>query len=204
MTKKLKLAAFSLPVLSLILATGCGSQPSHPNQINAFDGASYDSLTLAHAALTSIQAGVFVSYPKYTAVFNEAAAAYGTAYNAYSLYRVNPNEQAELSVQLNNLTVSIVSLENAFQADLKASPQDVVTIQKKAKKLRQTAGVAVSDILTELEIAAAVARTIPAASPYAGLAELVINATSQALAAEISASGQPIDLTTIQPLPQIQ
>ena len=74
---------------------------------------------------------------------------------------------------------------------------------KKAESLRARAAgqnVTVSDILTELEIAAAVARAVPAASVYAGLASMVIEATSQALAAESASAGQAIDLTTIQPL----
>jgi hypothetical protein len=64
--------------------------------------------------------------------------------------------------------------------------------------------VSISDILTELEIAAAVARTIPPAAPYAILAELVIGATSQAVAADTAASGHAIDLTTISPITPIQ
>jgi hypothetical protein len=205
MTNKLKLAAFVLPVFSLLLAGGCGTQPPHPNQINAFDGATYDTLTLAHGALTSLRAQVFVSYPKYAPLFNEAASAYTVAFNAYSLYRVNANNQAELAVAIDNLTVSIISLENSFQADMHVSPQEVLSVRKKATKIRVSIGtkLSVSDILTELEIAAAVARSVPAAAPYAALAQLVIGATSQALAAEMAASGQAIDLTTIQPLAAI-
>ena len=69
--------------------------------------------------------------------------------------------------------------------------------------MRATARVSISDILTELQIAAAIARTIAPAAPYALLAELVIGATSQAVAAESAASGRAIDLTTIAPIPAI-
>jgi hypothetical protein len=54
MINKLKLAVFLLPLLAFLLASGCGSQPPHPNQLNAFDGATYDSLTVAHGALSSL------------------------------------------------------------------------------------------------------------------------------------------------------
>jgi hypothetical protein len=205
MTNKLKSAALVLPLFSFLLVGGCGTQPSHPNQINTFDGATYDVLTLAHGALTSLRAEVFVSYPKYTPLFDEAAAAYTVAFNAYSVFRVNANNQAELTVVIDNLTVSIIALENAFQADLHVSPQEVLSVRRKATKIRLAIGtrLTVSDILTELEIAAAVARSVPAAQPYAALAQLVISATSQALAAEMASSGQAIDLATIQPVTTI-
>jgi len=189
--------------MCVVLATGCGTQTAHPNQLNAFDGASYDSLTLAHGALTSLRAQVSVSYPKYTPLFNEAADTYAATYNAYALYRANPTDTSALTVEIANLTVSIVALENSFQTDMQVPPSVVAGIRKKAEGLRARAAgqnVTVSDILTELEIAAAVARTVPAASVYAGLASMVIEATSEALAAEAASAGQPIDLTTIQPV----
>jgi len=192
-----------LSVLCLVLATGCGTQPAHPNQLNAFDGASYDTLTLAHGALTSLRAQVSVGYPKYVPLFNEAADAYAATYNAYALYRTNPADPSAVTVAISNLTISVIALENSFQTDMQVSPSVVAGIRKKAETLRQRAAgqnVTVSDILTELEIAAAVAKTIPAASVYAGLASMVIEATSQALAAESASAGQPIDLTTIQPV----
>ncbi len=190
-------------VMCLVLATGCGVQPTHPNKLNAFDGTAYDSLTLAHGALTSLRTQVVVSYPKYAPLFNEAADSYSTAFNSYALYRTSPSDSAALTVAIANLTVSIVALENSFQTDMQVSPAVVEGIRKKAKTLRARAAgqnVTVSDILTELEIAAAIARAIPAASVYAGLASAVIQATSQALAADAASAGQPIDLSTIQPV----
>ena len=197
---------FSFVVLGLMLATGCGSQSSHPNQLNSFDGASFDSLTLAHGALTSLRADVTVSYPKYSPVFDEAAASYAAAYNAYALYRTNPKDATQLTVAVANLTVSIVALENSFQGDMKVSSSVVIDIRRKARTLVEKAArqhVTVSDILTELEIAAAIARAVPVTSSYAGLASIVIAATSEALAADAAESGQPIDLSAIQPIAAI-
>jgi len=207
MFKAFKWAAVALPVLSILVACGCGTQLRHPNQINAFDGATYDSLLLAHGALNAFAANVSASYPKYKPLFNEASVAYDTAYQSYTSFRAAPTTQAEMTVVINNLAISIVALENAMQADMQASPSNVAAIRARAKRMRHSAkqaGVSVSDILTELEIAAAVARTIPQASAYAALAEVVIESTSSALAAEIAASGQPIDLSLIQPVPEIQ
>jgi hypothetical protein len=202
-----KIAVFSFFVLTLAIGTlACNTQPSHPNQINTFDGASYDSFTVAHAALASFRLQVSTTDKQYISVFNEAAAAYATGFNAYSLYRTTQANQAAVSVAISNLTFSIVSLENAIQAALHVSPQAVLNVRAKAAKLRASASprISISDILTELEIAAAIARTLPGTQPYAGLAAIVIDAAQQALAAQTSASGQAIDLSTIQPIALIQ
>jgi hypothetical protein len=193
-------------VVCVVLATGCGTQTPHPNQLNAFDGASYDTLALTHGALTSLRAEVAVSYPKYAPMFNQTAGSYAAAYDAYAVYRSNPKDQAALTVAVANLTVSIVALENSFQSDLQASPALVKSVHDKARTLRARAtgqNVTVSDVLTELEIAAAIARAIPATQPYAGIASMVIAATSEALAEESARAGQPIDLSSIQPISTI-
>ena len=192
-----------VPIVAVILATGCGSQAPHPNQLNAFDGASYNTLTLAHGALTSLRPQISVSYPKYAPVFNQAAASYTAAFNAYSLFRLDPSDQTGVALAIGNLTVSVVALENSLQADMHVSPAVIADIHRKSRTLLENAErqhLTVSDLLTELEIAAAVARAVPATEAYAGIASMVILATSQALEAESAASGQPIDLATIQPI----
>lgn len=203
---KFKLAILIPVVLALAISTACNIQPSHPNQINAFDGASYDSLTVAHAALTSFRVQVSTTDKQYVSVFNEAAAAYATGFNSYSLYRTTQVNQAAVSVDIANLTVSIVSLENAIQAALHVSPQSVLKARGKAMKIRAAVSsrITISDILTELEIAASIAQTVAGTEPYAGLAAIVIDAARQAVAAQDSASGQAIDLSTIQPVALIQ
>ena len=199
-------AAAALATAFLILGCACNPQPSHPNQINSFDGATYDSLTVAHSALTTLRAQLVTTYPQYAPVFNQSAAAYSTAYQAYSLFRTTASgqaaEQAAVSVQIANLAVSIVALENAFQADLHVSPSAVLDIERRAAKIRARAksNASLADILVELEIAATIAETVPATQPYAALAALVIDTSRQALAAEQAAAGQDIDLTAIQPV----
>jgi hypothetical protein len=207
MFKTFKWAAVALPVIGVLIANGCGTQPTHPNQLSVFDGATYDSLLLAHGALASLQANVQTSYPKYVPMFNQASTAYSTAYTTYTTFRTEPKTQAEVAVAIGNLVVAIVAIENVFQTDMKASTASVAHIRAHARRLRTSAkqaGISVSDILTELEIAAAVARTIPAASQYAALAQVVIQSTDAALAAESVEVGQPIDLALIQPIPPIQ
>ena len=200
MIKQLKTAAFALPVL-LLLTQSCGSPMPHPNQLNAFDGATYDTLTVTHGALSYLRIQIVTSYPKYAPVMNQAITAYATAFDAYSLYRATPGSSSNISAAIGSLTISIVALEDTFLHDVQVPVATSAEIRGKADALRSQAGSAsISDILTELQIAAALARTIPAAQPYAALAEIIIGATSQALLDQASASGQPIDLNTIQPI----
>jgi ABC-type Fe3+-siderophore transport system permease subunit len=202
----LKLTLAAIFVAVLIFCTGCNNQPKHPNQINTFDGASYDSLTAAHAALASLRTSISTTHRGYIAPFNEAASAYSTAFTAYSVYRTNQAGDTPVTVAIANLTVSIVALENTFQSDMKASPAQVQQVRMQAAKVRARvrSQITVSDILTELEIAASIASTIPATQPYSGLAAIVIKMTQQSLAALGANSGQAIDLSTIQPLAPIQ
>lgn len=206
---KFKFAALSVATMAALLTTaGCKSQPDHPNQMNTFDGASYDSLTLAHGALVSLRAQVSATYPKYAPDFNQASAAYSTALAAYSLYRTaaNASSQAQVTAAINNLTLTIVVLENAFEADMNVPAQKDSQIRAEAAILRAAAGgnISAADVLTALEIAAAIAETVPGTQPYAGLAAMVIAATDEALNAEDAAAGQLIDLSTIAAIPPIQ
>lgn len=202
-----KIALSAAVIAAVTLATsGCKPQSEHPNQISTFDGVSYDSLTAAHGALSSLRSSISANYGQYVPGFNEAAAAYSTAFSAYSLYRTNPNNQAAVAVAISNLTVSVVALENAFQSGMHVSPNAVAKARAKAQKMRDAARqtITLSDILTELEIAAQIAEAVPGTQPYSTLAAMVINATEQAIAALKSASGQLIDLSTIQPISPIQ
>ena len=144
MFKQFKAAAVALSILGILLTGACGTQPSHPNQINAFDGATFDTLLLAHVVrlpLLAAETTVSTSYPKYVPIFNEAAAAYNTANATYATaFRTTPTTQAEVTVTITNLTVAIVALEDAFQTDMQASPTMVAQIRAKAKRLRSSAG----------------------------------------------------------------
>jgi hypothetical protein len=206
MYKNTKLSLFAMSALAFVIAAGCDPQPSHPNQLNAFDGAAYNSLTLAHAALTSFRVQIPTIAPQYIPVFNDAAAAYRTAFDGYSTFRSQPTSQDAVSAAVASLTASIVSLENAFAEDWQVSPQAISKIHQRASIVRGRASerLSVSDILAELQIAAAVAAAVRGEPIYSEIAAIVVEATSQALAAEKATAGQPIDLTTIQPVLPIQ
>lgn len=187
----------------ILSAVGCKST-SHPNQINQFDGASFDSLVAAHSALETLRVQVVSKYPKYKGDFNIAAAAYNTARDTYATFRQAPAQnQAQVAAEIGNVTVSLVALENSIQQDLHVSPDAVAKARANALKQRQRlyrtypSAINVTDILTDLEIAASVAQAVPVAAPYAALASLVIEATSEAIASLSAQSGQPIDLSAI-------
>ena len=190
---------------SAIFLAGCTPQPTHPNQINTFDGATFDSLTVAHAALVSLRGTVSSQYPQYTGVFNQAAASYAVAYNGYGTYRATTANQAAVALAISNLTVSIVALENSIQSDMHVPPSTVSHVRGRAFRLRAAAQprITISDVLTELEIAATVAAAVPGTQPYSTLAAVVIRTTQQAVAALSASSGHPIDLSTITPVAAI-
>jgi hypothetical protein len=209
MHTKLKLAASLFAIIAAALTfSGCNTLPNHPNQINNFDGASYDSLTVVHGALMSLRVQISSNYPKYAPQFNEAAAAYSTAFNAYSVYRTaaSSSNQAQVNAAIQTLTLSIIVLENAFESDLHLSGAALQEVRAQGARIRAAAGsnTSVADILTELEIAASIAEAIPQSQPYAALAAIVVAATDAALNAEQAAAGQAIDLSTIEPIAPAQ
>jgi hypothetical protein len=209
MYTKLKLAASLFAIIAAALTiSGCHTLPNHPNQINTFDGASYDSLTLFRGALTSLRIEISSNYPKYAPQFNDAAAAYSTAFNAYSAYRTaaGSSNQAQVNAAIQSLTLSIIVLENAFQSDLHVSAASLQEVRAQAARIRSAArsSASLADILTELKIAATIAEAVPQAKPYAALAAIVVAATDSALNAQEAAAGQAIDLSTIEPIAPVQ
>lgn len=206
--KKTILSITSLVALAGILFTvGCGSSV-HPNQINPFDGDTYDTLTTARAALVATKSRVQAQYPKYVVLTNTAIASYNTAYASYVTFRQAPAaSDIQLASQIGLVTAAVIELESQLQADLKPSAEAIQKANAKYASLKDqypahtiAAHISLASILTELEIAAAVAQSIPIASPYAQLAQLVIEATSQAVAAVQASSGKPIDLSLIGPV----
>jgi hypothetical protein len=197
--QKLKLAAASILLAGVFFTTvGCSGQSKHPNQINSFDGTTYDALTVAHAALASLRTTISTTEPGQVAIFNQAANAYQTAFEAYSAFRLAPSTEVAVALAMNELTSQIVSLESGLQTDMHANTGRAASVRARAQQLR--AHISLPDLLTELEIAATIAMTIPGTEPYSTVAALVIKATEQAVAALNRASGAPIDLSTIAPV----
>jgi hypothetical protein len=191
-------AAASL-FLATFMTTGCHVQLSHPNQINAFDGAAYDTMVLAHGALLSLRAKVATDFPEYAPVFNGAIEAYNTAVVVYSTYRNSAGNESSVSTALGNLTVGITSLESALLHDLPVDGQHSAQIRRKAQKIRAQASAHLSaaDIFTQLEIAASIAALVPTAGEYATLAKVILDATQGAITAVQAVADKPIQMSVI-------
>ena len=114
-------------ILAYVSAAGCAKTltPSHPGQINAFDGAAYDSLIVAQASLT--QASTMVATDPTLAKFkpqvNQAIAAYNTAQAAYKVYHLagtpTPDQTAALQTQLADVVGQVSKLLTALGVKLK-------------------------------------------------------------------------------------
>ncbi len=198
-------AAASL-LLASFITTGCHTQLPHPDQLNTFDGASYDSMTLAHGALTSLRVSIAADFPRYTPEFNKAVEAYDTALAVYSAYRNSAAAEQPVSAALGNLAVSITNLESTLVADLHVDKQHSASVRKAAQQIRARANlhVTVADILTELEIAASLASLAPSTEAYAPLIKAIVNATETALLAEQTNAGKPIKLDSLTALALIE
>ena len=191
-------AAASL-FLATFLTTGCHVQLSHPNQINAFDGAAYDTMVLAHGALTSLRTRITKDFPLYAPAFNGAIEAYNTTLMVYSAYRNSAGDEASVSAALGNLTVGITTLESVLVNDLHVEARHSAQIRAKAQKIRARASahMTAADVFTELEIAASIAALVPTAGEYATLAKIILEATQGAIDAEQAIVDKPIQMNTI-------
>ena len=183
-------------VAAISLNTGCTPPSAHPNQINKFDGAAYDSLVLAHGSLASLRESIPQDYPKLAPSFNKVAEAYRTAVIAYSLYRSNANAQVNLSNALHTLTLTLVALETDLGVDLHSGSSTNGTAQAHISY-------SPSELLVELELAASIASVIPATQAEAKAAQVILAATRQAFAEWQAVASQPIDLSLLQPIEAI-
>lgn len=92
----------------------------HPGQINAFDGATYDTLVTVQAALKQATAEA-TQFPQFKPQINQAAAAYDTAIAAFKTYHAaaaagtaTADQQASLQQTVAALVASVAQIEAAF------------------------------------------------------------------------------------------
>lgn len=122
MTKR---ASTSLLFSLLLILSACAGTmtPAHPGQLNAFDGAAYDSLIIAQASLSqaSQQVTAAPTLAKYKAQLNQAIAAYNTAQAAYKLYHSAPtaDQATALQAQLADVVSQVSKLLTALGVSLK-------------------------------------------------------------------------------------
>ena len=200
----LSLSAAAL-VASALLFSGCSPQSNHPNQLNRFDGAAYDSLVLAHGSLVSLRSSVINRYPALAPKFNNVAEAYRAAVVAYSIYRSNSTIEVTTSTALHNLTLALILLEGELQASLSKDSGQLAPDAPAAGSVSSRAQTAYSpsELLTVLEVAATVASSIPAAQKHADAAQAILAATGQALLEWRTVASAPIDLAVLSPIDSI-
>jgi hypothetical protein len=209
MLNKTARSCSALVIAAALTLASCGNTITYPNQINAFDGATYSTLLVANGVLSGLRASVGQD-PQYTATYNSAAASYNLAVTGYSAFRTAPNAStATLVLEIAQLTPLVVALEVAIQAELHptgAMKSAAVAHAKKESKIIARAAksnVSLQTILTELELAAAIAQLVPGAGPYAALAQVILGLVSTIDAKLQATAGQPINLaylTVIAPL----
>lgn len=202
------------PILSVLTAalmlTSC--QPStHPNQINEFDGKTYDTLLLTHTALAELREAVRIEHRQFVPAFNSTTHAYNAAYDAYALYRLDPQSGAlKVSTLLRDLASNVKLLERALTTPLPVPPVKQEEIRQKARvrkgsmaTSRPSYEMSLVDVLTELQVGATIAQNVPVVSPYATIALMIINATKSAVQTSQSHSKKLIDIALLTPIAPI-
>lgn len=101
-------------LLAVLILSGCAKQltPSHPNQINAFDGAAYDTLITVQASIQTAKT-LEPQFPQFKIELNQAISAYDSAIAAYKLYHgsaAGAPDQAALQAQVTALVGSVAKL----------------------------------------------------------------------------------------------
>lgn len=181
-----------------VFTSGCSPQPNHPNQLNRFDGAAFDSLVLAHGSLVSLRTSVQDRYPNLAPAFNKTADAYRMAVAAYTAYRVTGATELTLSNSLHKLTFALVALEGQLEANLHRTE-----IQNTASRLEGQASYIPSDLFSVLQLAASIASFVPATQGEAEAAGALLAAAHQALSEWRTVSKAPINLDWLSPVEPI-
>lgn len=181
-----------------LITTGCKPQSNHPNQLNRFDGAAYDSLVLAHGSLVSLKTSVQQQYPALAPDFNKVAEAYNTAVAAYSIYRMTGATEGAMSTALHNLTLSLVLLVGEVEINLHRTD-----LRPATAKISAQTDYSASELLTALQLAAAIASLVPATQAEAQAAEAILAATRQALTEWRAVANAPINLAWLTPIDAI-
>jgi hypothetical protein len=196
--------------LACVFVAGC-PKATHPNQINEFDGKTYDSLMLSHEALATLRDEIQIRRPDHAESFNTAAVAYRDAYDSYASYRGAPGQHAsQVAALVSGLAVAIAALENELTDELPVPRAKEHAIRVRAAERRRIAtrsasfSVSIIDILTELQTGAELAKAVPQTGPYAGLAVILIQAAKVAITAAQANAARPIELALIYPIAPIR
>lgn len=106
--------AIAAALVALLALVGCGanSAATHPGQINAFDGAAYDTLVTVQASIQQSK-GLEPQFPQYKTQLNQVIASYNAAIAAYKLYHTSAAgapSASTLQTQLTDLVNAVAKL----------------------------------------------------------------------------------------------
>lgn len=113
-------APLAVLLAALVCLSGCAGVVKHPNQINATDGAMYDSLIMLQASLGRASQEISAApatLGKFKPQFNQAVEAYNTAQAAYKLYHAQASgapDVKNLQAQIDALVASVSQLLTAL------------------------------------------------------------------------------------------
>ena len=110
--KRLYPLALALAVLLALAGCGANSAVTHPGQLNAFDGAAYDTLITVQGSIQQAKA-LEPQFPQYKAQLNQTIAAYNSALAGYKLYHTmaaGAPTTANLQTELKDLVNAVAAL----------------------------------------------------------------------------------------------
>lgn len=114
---------FAVLALAVMFLGGCAAmKPVHPNQANTFDGAAYDTLTLAQSIIDSTKADLTAgAFPpsivgNVKAALNDLIRAYDAAKPLYAEYHAAAYNGVATVAQSNALTNAITNINNTTTA----------------------------------------------------------------------------------------
>src|SRR4051812_13735191 len=192
---------------AVLFMAGCPASGIHPNQLDEFDGKTFDTLFLAHEALTSIRTGIVTRAPQFAPQFDAALHAYLIALEAYTEYRAAPVEDSITLVNhsVSDLSISISELERQFTDVLPVpEPKQIEIRMRMSSKTRSRSiqpryMLSFADILGALEVAAQIAAQVPQSSAGGNIALLIIHAAQEAEASAQAHASVKIDLNLLMP-----
>ena len=108
------LCAFLVAVMVSCATTNTApTVPAHPNQINAFDGAAYDTLITVQASINQAKT-LIVTFPQFKADLNAVISGYNAAQAAYKIYHTTGAggvvDTTTLQTQLTALVTQVAAL----------------------------------------------------------------------------------------------
>lgn len=110
----MKRIILTFALVSALCFAGCKPVKSIPGAINSFDGASYESLMVAQAALNTLKQdapSIEPTVPQFKPVLNQAIQDYNIAEQAWQQYHAGKGSSAAVSAALATVATDILKVQ---------------------------------------------------------------------------------------------